>query len=89
MSRTHVERKKATREDRLEGGKEKLRLAQLVLTAWYEGVGIAETARRINKSTNTAWRLRVWLGVQNRRIEPSGKGLGRIVTRRALEGVAP
>lgn len=58
------ERRETSREARIETGKEQLRLAQLVLTAYTEGLGLSETARRINRSRKTAWKLRVWLGLQ-------------------------
>lgn len=88
--RIDQERAEDRREARIECGKERLRLAQLVLTAYAEGLGIAETAARIGKAEHTVWQVRVWLGVQSGRQWRAGGGTtGRLNTRKALEGVCP
>lgn len=66
---------------RIEAGKARLRLAQAVLTAYTEGLGLAATARRVGCERTTVWRLRVWLGVQS--------GEGRRDTRSRIEEVRP
>lgn len=77
----------ARRDERIERGKTQLRLAQLVLTAYADGLGIADTAERIGKSRTVAWKLRVWLGVQSGR--QHGKLTGRRATKAALLEVRP
>lgn len=77
-----------TRRALLDGGRLRLRLAGDVLSDWYEGIDCAESARRRAMSRTTVWRMRVWLGVQNRRLEPGSKSAGRLETRRDIEGVA-
>lgn len=81
--RVDVDRREASREARIETGKEQLRLAQLVLTAYAEGLGLAETARRIGRSRKTAWKLRVWLGVQLGSYSRGGQ------SRKTLQAVRP
>lgn len=84
------DRKLTSHEARVERGKAQLRLAQLVLTAYVEGLGIAETARRIQRSPTVAWELRVWLGVQSGRQHKAGvKPTGRHQTRKAIEELRP
>lgn len=63
-ARVDSERAEAAREARIEAGKERLRLAQAVLTAYADGLGLADTARRLAISKQRAWRVRVWLGIQ-------------------------
>lgn len=82
-------RREDTRLSLLDRGRGKLRLAAEVLTHWYDGMDCAESARRLGSSRTTVWRLRVWMGVQNRRIEPGSKSAGRLGSRRAIEGVTP
>lgn len=65
MSRAHEELAELAAANRLETGKERLRFAQLVLTAYAEGLGLADTARRVGASKQTVWRVRVWLGLQS------------------------
>lgn len=62
--RVDAERLEAAREARIEVAKDRLRLAQLILTAYAEGLGLADTARRLCISKQRAWRVRVWLGIQ-------------------------
>lgn len=88
MTTTKKDRE-AARDELLDTGKEKLRLAQLLLADWYEGIDCAESARRRHVGRTTVWRWRVLLGVQNRRIEPGSKSPGRLDSRGALEGVRP
>lgn len=64
-ARVDAERAEMAAEARIEAGKARLRLAQLVLTAYAEGLGLAETARRVGCERTTVWRIRVWLGVQS------------------------
>lgn len=87
MSRRDMERRQDNREALLGKAKEHLRLAQELLTDWYEGVDCAASARRRSVSRTTVWRVRVWLGVQNRRVEPGGKSAGRLGNRQEIEGV--
>lgn len=72
---------------RIEAGKEQLRLAQLTLTAFAEGLGLAATAKRIGRSRTVAWKLRVWLGVQTGKTH--GGRTGRRATRAAVLEVRP
>lgn len=81
-ARCDGERREWAQEARIETGKAQLRLAQLVLTAYAEGLDIAATAERIQRSRQTAWRLRVWLGVQSGRV-------GRRATKAQVEAARP
>lgn len=84
------ERKEAAVEARTEAAKERLRLAQQVLQCFVEGLGLADTARRVGVSRDAAWRLRVWLGVQTGKQWKSGaRTSGRRNTRITIEGVQP
>lgn len=83
------ERKEASRAARIERGKERLRLAQQVLTAYADGAGVTETSRRIGRSVSITWGLRVWLGVQTNRGRRKLKSTRRRVTRRAIEELQP
>lgn len=91
MSRVvDAERKEAAVEARTEAAKERLRLAQQVLTCFVEGLGLKATAQRVQLSPKTVWRLRVWLGVQSGRQWKAGvKRTGPHQTRAAIEGVRP
>lgn len=84
------ERKEASREARIERGKERLRIAQQVLTAYADGAGVTETARRIGRSVSVTWGLCVWLGVQTGRAHRGGvKRTGSRKTRRSIEELQP
>lgn len=79
-------------EARIETGKERLRIAQLVLVAFTQGKSIAETAASIAMPSGkrmcraTAWRYRVWLGVQSgKQWKTAGERTGRRNTRGAIE----
>ena len=78
--RVDTERREASIEARTESAKDRLRLAQSVLTAYVEGLGIAATAQRVGRSRAVVWRVRVWLGVQR---------AGRRQTRGSIEEVRP
>lgn len=86
----HQKRIEASVEKRTDAAKEWLRVAQLVLTAYVEGLTTMETARRIQRSRITAWRFRVVLGLETgRRWEATGKRTGRRDTRAALMEARP
>lgn len=88
--RVDAERREAAVKDRTDRANVRLRLAQQVLTAFVDGMGIEETALRLNVSRDAVWRVRVWLGVQSgRQWKATRVVTGRLSTRRALEGVQP
>ena len=58
-----------THEGLLSLAEAKLNDAERVLGCFTGGLGITETAQRISKSYVSAWRIRVWLGVQPNRQE--------------------
>ena len=88
-ARIDAERAADRQEARIEVGKERLRLAQRVLTAYVEGLGLRETADLLGRSRHTVWKIRVWLGVQSGRQHAAGRQAGRIANRRSIEGVQP
>jgi DNA-directed RNA polymerase specialized sigma24 family protein len=60
--RDDVDRREASREARIETGKEQLRLGHQVLAARTDGLTRSETARRIGCCRKTVWKLYLWLG---------------------------
>lgn len=91
-AKADTERSEARIAARIELAKAQLRLAQLVLTAYADGLGIAETAERIGRSRTVAWRVRVWLGVQSGRRSNgvrAARASGRRATKAALLEVRP
>lgn len=89
-ARIDMERAEAAHEARIEAGKERLRLAQAVLVAFAEGLGLADTARRVGRGQQTVWRIRVWLGLDTGRSwRRTGKRTGRLSSRAAVEGIRP
>lgn len=91
MSRAvDTERSEAAREARIEAGKERLRLAQAILTAYAEGLGIASTAARCCCSRNQVWKVRVWLGIQTGRQHRAGvRTMGHLKRRADIEELQP
>lgn len=73
---------------RTEHGKDVLRIAQLVLTAFVDGLTAAETVERIGCSRTTVWKYRVFLGLETGRWA-SRKPAGRLSTRARLLEVRP
>lgn len=88
--RIDMERAEDMRAARIEAGKDKLRFAQLVLTAYAEGKGLTETAQALGRSQALVWRWRVLLGLQTGRQHRGGERInGRLDTLKALEEVLP
>jgi hypothetical protein len=95
-AKVDAERRGDSVEARTERAKNVLRLAQLVLTAFVDGKGCSETARGIMMpsgramSRTTAWKLRVWLGLESgRQWKSTGKRTGPLSSKRALQAVQP
>jgi len=88
-ARVDRERHEASIEARTEAAKERLRLAQHVLTCFVEGLGLKATAERVGVSTTRVWELRVWLGVQAGRPREPGTVNGRFKRRADIEEVRP
>ncbi|HEY1086326.1 MAG TPA: hypothetical protein VGE37_01480 [Archangium sp.] len=90
MTPTERERLEDSIENRTEKAKERLRLAQEVLTAFVDGLDLPTTARRVGRSRATVHRVRVWLGLETgRQWKGTGKRTGRFDTVAAIRGVQP
>lgn len=88
--RIDMERREDTLLRRIEVGKERLRLAQAVLTAYVEGITLADTARRLERSRQTVWRIRVWLGLESgTQWRGTGRRTGERLSRKAIEELWP
>jgi len=61
----HEQRREDDFDARFAAATDKLDEAERVLGCFTNRLGITETAVRIGKSYATAWRIRVWLGVQS------------------------
>jgi hypothetical protein len=89
-ARIDSERRESAVEYRTDTAKERLRLAQMVLTCFVDGLGITATAARVGRDSTTVWRVRVWLGLQSGRQHRGTKRLtGRLKTRASIEAVTP
>lgn len=83
MSRkTDEERKEEAVANRIESAKDKLRMAQVVLTDFVQEEPRRTTARKLGVSSTTVWRLRVWLGLEAQRI-----GQGQHGSKAAIDAV--
>lgn len=73
-------------EARTAHGKDVLRIAQLVLTAFDEGLTVTETVERIGCSRTTVWKYCIFLGLERNRATRKPR---RLATRAKLLEVRP
>ena len=95
-ARTDAERAEDSRMARIEAAKAKVRIEMAVIAAYADAKTAAETAAGIEMpsgermSRRTAERLRIWLGLDSgRQWAATGKRMGRLNSRRDIEGVMP